>query len=540
MNQSNAAGVSLASMWVGFIAFAVAALLGLYQVVERMDLFAGLQSPELYFGSVSTHGVLMAFVLTTFLVMGYGYYTATTSLKQDLWNKPLAWFGFWLAVVGVLLAAGPLLTGNASVLYTFYPPLMAHPAFYLGATLLVVGSWVWCLEMVMMLAAWKKANPGETVPLAMYGTTANAILWFITSLGVASEVLFQLLPWSLGIIDTVDVGLSRTLFSCTLHAIVFFWLFAAYISLDTLVPRAAGGRLFSDQMGRFAFIMLLVFSVPIGFHHLYLDPFQAGGWKFLHMTGTFMVAVPTLITGFTVIASLEIAGRLRGGKGLFGWIGALPWGNPMVLATILAMLMLTFGGFGGMINASYSMNTMVHNTQWVTGHFHLIFGGTTVIMYFAIAYYLWPKMTGRQLYSNALAVKQLWLWFVGMLVLTLPWHQLGIAGQPRRISSTPYDEAFVNAWLTSEGIMIVGGAILVISALMLVFNLYRTHGNAQAETNLTVEYAEPLHSIQRMPHLMNSFGFWVLLIVVYMMASYGYPIAQFFLMDTYGTVPWSI
>ena len=98
----------------------------------------------------------------------------------------------------------------------------------------------------------------------------------------------------------------------------------------------------------------------------------------------------------------------------------------------------------------------------------------------------------------------------------------------------------MNAWLTSEGIMIVGGAILVLSALMLVYNLYRTHGNAQAETNLTVEYAEPLHSIQRMPHLMNSFGFWVLLIVVYMVASYGYPIAQFFLMDTYGTVPWSI
>ncbi len=333
MSRSNAAGISLASMWVGFTAFAVAALLGVYQVIERIDLIPALQSPELYFGSVSTHGVLMAFVLTTFLVMGYGYYTATTSLDQALWNKPLAWFGFWLAVIGVLLAAGPLLTGNASVLYTFYPPLQAHPAFYLGATLLVVGSWVWCLEMVMMMTIWKKAHPGETVPLAMYGTTANAILWFITSLGVAAEVLFQLLPWSLGIIETVDVGLARTLFSWTLHAIVYFWLFPAYIALYTLLPSAAGGRLFSDQMGRLAFIMLLVFSVPIGFHHLYMDPFQAAGWKFLHMMGTFMVAVPTLITGFTIIASLEIAGKLRGGKGLFGWIGALPWGNPMVLAS---------------------------------------------------------------------------------------------------------------------------------------------------------------------------------------------------------------
>ncbi|MGB5282264.1 MAG: cbb3-type cytochrome c oxidase subunit I, partial [Arenicellales bacterium] len=307
-----------------------------------------------------------------------------------------------------------------------------------------------------------------------------------------------------------------------------------------LVPAAAGGRVFSDQMGRVAFILLLLFSVPIGFHHLYMDPFQAAGWKFLHMTGTFMVSVPTLLTGFTVIASLEVAGRLRGGKGLFGWIGALPWKNPIVLAALLALLMLTFGGFGGMINASYSMNAMVHNTQWVTGHFHLIFAGTTVIMYFGTAYYLWPKMTGKALYSNGLAVSQLWFWFIGMLILTLPWHQLGLAGQPRRISSTPYDESLVQSWIASELAMIAGGVILLVSALMLVYNLFRTHGNSQAETNLEVEYAVSLHSTARMPKLMNSFGFWVALIVIYMVASYGYPILQFFLMETFGTVPWSI
>jgi len=540
MKSSNSAGLSLANMWVAFVFFLVAALLGLYQVIERIDLIPGLKSPDLYFASVSTHGVLMGFVLTTFFIVGFGYYTATTSLKQEVWSKSLGWFGFFLSLSGVLLAATQLLTGNASVLYTFYPPLVAHPVFYIGATLLIVGSWVWCLQMVVMMAKWKKANPGETVPLAMFGTAANAILWFITSLGVASEVLFQLIPWSLGLTDTVDVGLARTLFSWTLHAIVYFWLIPAYLAFYTLVPKAAGGFLFSDHMARVAFVMLLVFSVPIGFHHLYMDPFQAAGWKLLHMTGTFMVAVPTLITGFTVFASLEVAGRLRGGKGLFGWIGALPWNNSMVLATGLAMLMLTFGGFGGMINASYAMNTMVHNTQWVTGHFHLIFAGTTVIMYFAIAYYLWPKITGKRLHSNSMALKQLWLWFIGMLVLTLPWHVIGLQGQPRRISSTPYDEHFVQSWLSGEMSMIAGGVILFISAVMLVYNLAKTHGNAQAETNLEVEYAESLHSNARMPHLLNSFGFWTALIVVYLIASYGYPILQFFLLETFGTVPWSI
>ena len=540
MSYSKSTGLSLAHMWVAFTFFAVAALLGLYQTIERIDLIPGLKSPELYFASVSTHGVLMGFVLTTFFAVGFGYYTATTSLKQDIWNKPLAWFGFWLSLSGVVMAAVPLLTGNASVLYTFYPPLMAHPTFYIGATLLVVGSWVWCLQMVMMMSIWKKANPGETVPLAMFGTVANAILWFITSLGVASEVLFQLIPWSLGIIETVDVGLARTLFSWTLHAIVYFWLIPAYIVFYTLVPKAAGGYIFSDPMARVAFIMLLVFSVPIGLHHLYMDPFQAAGWKFLHMTGTFMVAVPTLITGFTVIASLEVAGRLRGGKGLLGWIAALPWDKPLVLGAGLAMLMLTFGGFGGMVNASYSMNALVHNTQWITGHFHLIFAGTTVIMYFAVAYYLWPKLTGKALYSTKLAVTQLWLWFIGMLVLTLPWHQLGMAGQPRRISSTPYDEELVQAWLPAEFAMIAGGVILFSSAMLLVFVLFKTHGNNSPVENAEVEYAESLHSTQRMPALMNGFGFWTALVAVYMIASYGYPILQFFLMDTYGTVPWSI
>ena len=89
MNNDKAAGLALANMWVGFIAFLAAAIMGLYQVAERSGLFPAIESPMLYFTSVSTHGVLMGFVLTTFVVVGFGYYTATTSLKQALWSKPL-------------------------------------------------------------------------------------------------------------------------------------------------------------------------------------------------------------------------------------------------------------------------------------------------------------------------------------------------------------------------------------------------------------------------------------------------------------------
>jgi len=283
----------------------------------------------------------------------------------------------------------------------------------------------------------------------------------------------------------------------------------------------------------------VVFSLPIGFHHLYMDPEQAHGWKILHAIGTFVVTLPTFITGFTVIASLEIAGRLRGGKGLFGWIAALPWNNPMVLAIILGLLMLIFGGFGGLVNASYAMNAMVHNTAWISGHFHLIFGGTTVIMYFGIAYIFWPTLTGKPLYCNSLAIAQLWSWFVGMIIMTTPWHILGLLGQPRRIDSVHYNNLLTLSWEPYEVTMIFGGLVLIASAGMLIYNLYKTHCSNEVFTG-EVEYAEPIHPVKDLPAYLNGFGLWNVIIALFMLIAFGYPILQFFMMETFGSGRWGV
>ena len=528
----------LAHFWLAFGAFGLACVMGLYQVIERSGLIPGLQSPQVYFASVSTHGVLMGFVLTTFVIMGFGYLIAVSSLKTPLWNPKLAWIGLDICVLGVLMAAVPLLLGKASVLYTFYPPVQANAFFYLGATLLVVGSWFWAFIMVKMFLDWKKAHPGETVPLPMFANTANAVLWLWTSAGVALEAVFQLLPWAFGWVDTIDVGLARTLFSWTLHPIVYFWLIPAYIALYSFVPQAAGGTLFSQDLGRVAFVLLLVIGLPIGFHHLYMDPQHGHGFKLSHGILTFVVALPTLLTAFTVCASMEKAGRKAGGTGLFGWIGALPWRDPTVLAAILAFGMLLAGGFGGMVNASFAMNAMVHNTAWVPGHFHLIFGGTTVIMYFAIAYYVWPALTCRALYSKSLALTQLWTWFIGMTILSTPWHILGLLGQPRRISSVAYNSVLTLAWDPYELAMIVGGAILVGSAGLFLYVLYKSQTEGVEEKAAEIRYAAYDEPDTRVPALLNSFGVWNVAILVLMLANFGYPIAQFFFSKTFGSVGW--
>jgi cytochrome c oxidase subunit 1 len=394
--------------------------------------------------------------------------------------------------------------------------------------------------MIAAMIQWKRANPGQPVPLAQFGTVANAIMWLWTTIGVAVEVLFLVLPAAFGWTDTVDVGLARTLFSWTLHAIVYFWLFPAYIAFYTLSPQAAGGRLYSDMMGRISFALLLIYSVPVGIHHLFMDPEQSVGFKYLQSFLTALVTIPTLLTIFTISASFEIAGRLRGGTGRLGWLRAIPWDRPLVLATGLAFVMLWFGGGGGLINMSYGMNALIHNTSWVTAHFHLIFGGTTVIMYFAIAYEIWPRLTGRVAPSLVWQRRQLWLWFIGMLVTTLPWHWLGLNGQWRRVAHFDYSDPLLAWWGPWVVVSFLGGLMLLASAYLFVWNLAGFHAAVPASDRSAAPgpqlYSRNLFPTVHLPAVLNGFRTWNLVLLVLMLLAYGWPVAQFLVTPSPGAV----
>src|SRR5262249_61604438 len=84
----------------------------------------------------------------------------------------------------------------------------------------------------------------------------------------------------------------------------------AYLAFYAMVPRAAGGRLYSDTLGRLTFILFLVYSLAGGMHHLLMDPEHGNGWKFIQVLLTAFVSVPTLLTIFTITASLENRGAI--------------------------------------------------------------------------------------------------------------------------------------------------------------------------------------------------------------------------------------
>jgi cytochrome c oxidase subunit I len=527
---------SLAGTHIGVAvaAFGVASLMGVTQALSLADVHFPGRSESVYYISVTAHGVLMALVFTTFFIMGLGYLLAQENLGR-ISGKGWAWFAFWFAAVGSVAAAETILRGQSTVLYTFYPPLQAHPLFYIGATMLVIGSWIWGAVIIASYRSWGGENPGKPIPLPIHGMLATIIVWYLATTGLAIEVLFMLIPWSLHWVKTIDPVLARTFFWWFGHPLVYFWLLPAYVLWYTVLPKVAGGKLFSDTLGRLVFVMFVLLSTPVGFHHQFTDPGISAGWKLTHSVLTFSVMYPSLVTAFTIVASLEIAGRMKGAKGLFNWIGKLPWAEPFFAACALAMIAFIFGGFGGAINAAYAMNSMVHNTAWIMGHFHVTLGTTVALTFMGATYWMLPRLTGRELRLKALAIAQPYLWFGGMVLFSTAYHIAGLRGLPRRVFSASLTGDF-RQWHGLSVIAAAGAVVLFTSALCFVLVSAATWISGAKITAPAFEFATPLRPA--VAGIWDRFGLWTSIAVVIVLAAYAYPIIHLLMHPRFGSPPY--
>jgi cytochrome c oxidase subunit I len=292
------------------------------------------------------------------------------------------------------------------------------------------------------------------------------------------------------------------------------------VSWYTFVPRQAGGKLFSDPLARTSFLLFLVLSTPLGLHHQYTDPGIHQGWKFVHALLTFAVFFPSLLTFFNVTASLESGARARGGRGWVAWFGKLPWGDPSLAAQVLAMLIFAFGGVGGLINASFSMNLVVHNTAYIPGHLHLTVGTAVTLSYMGITYWLVPYLAGRPLWSPRLALAQAWLWFGGMVIFSSTLHELGLQGMPRRtmIGQASYLQT---EWKTLLPLVGVGGAVLFLSALLYFMNIVLTVTISRGPAPAALGFADAMSGPEDAPAFLDRWRPWLALAVALIVVAYG-------------------
>jgi cytochrome c oxidase subunit 1 len=505
-------------------ALSIGSIFGPLQAIEHMgwNLYPALQAIGIqsYYQGLTLHGVLNALVWTTFFITGFLMYVMVKTLNFPLSKPGLSWAGFFIMVLGLVMAAVPLLLNQANVLYTMYPPLQGPWYYYLGLTLFVVGSWVCGWSMFITYFAWRKQNKDMTTPFMAFGAMITMVLWQICTLGIASEILVLILPWTFGLIG-MDAQLARTLFWFTGHPLVYFWLLPAYVSWYGMMPKQSGGKLFSEPLARLAFWLFLLLSTPLGFHHQYMDPGVPAAWKFLHAVLTYAVFFPSMLTAFNVIASMEYGGRKRGGKGLFGWLLTLPWNEPSFTTQALAMMVFALGGVGGLINASYNINLVVHNTAWVPGHLHLTVGTGVTLTFMGILYWFVPHLTGNALWNKKFALVQAWLWFVGMLIFSRGMHWIGLLGAPRRtMLGVALGNYGTGEWRVPSLMTGIGGLILLVSVYMFVVEVAMTAWASKEKVEVEMPIAEPMHA-ETIPGWLTNWQPWLIGTIVLILVAYG-------------------
>ena len=518
--------LAIAHFYVAFSALLLGGLAGLLQVLVRsgkVTLPLGIN----YYQVLTVHGVLLGLVLTTFFIIGF-LFASMSRTSGTLSNgvRKTGWIGFWVMTIGTALTATFILLGEASVLYTFYAPLKAHPGFYIGLTLVVVGSWISGFAMFAHYAKWKKSNPKQVGPLLSFMAIITMVLWLISTLGVAATALFQYIPWSLGFVDRIDVLLSRTLFWYFGHPLVYFWLLPAYMAWYVIIPKILDTPIFSDSLARMSFILFLFFSIPVGLHHQLLEPGVDPSWKYVQVVLTFMVIIPSLMTAFSMFATFERYGRKKGATGLFGWFRVLPWNDARFLAPMIGMLFFIPAGAGGIVNASNQLNQVVHNTIWVTGHFHLTLATSVVLTFFGIAYWLIPHITGRVFTRelNSLAIIQTITWSIGMFFMSSSMHLEGLQGAPRRSAfSTYFNSPVSHDWISYQIAQAVGGSILfigIILEIIIIINLLFLA--PKGETEFPV--GESSNEVEKTPLYFENWKLWIAITVLLIVFAYSVPL----------------
>jgi cytochrome c oxidase subunit 1 len=119
----------------------------------------------------------------------------------------------------------------------------------------------------------------------------------------------------------------------------------------------------------------------------------------------------------------------------------------------------------------------------------------------------------------------LWLWFVGMIVTTFPWHYVGILGMPRRMASYDYTNPAIAPEALSVSISVFGGLLLLVSAGLFFTVLIRGHRAAQTNPG-GYRFSLAVHEPVRVPVALNGFALWLTLMIALTVINYGYPIAQ--------------
>jgi cytochrome c oxidase subunit I len=440
--------------------------------------------PEMFYQLLTMHGVNMLIFWMISFEMAVLYFCSSTLLRCRLATPRIAWLGFALMIIGIIVNNLAVLNGDASVMMTSYVPMPANPNFYLGLILFAVGALLGCFVFLGTLVIAKEEKTYEgSIPLVTFGALTACIIAVFT-IASGAIILIPTYLWSIGFINHIDAAMYRLIWWALGHSSQQINVAAHIAVWYAIAAIVFGARPLSEKVSRTAFFLYIAFLQLASAHHLLVDPGLSSEWKIFNTSYAMYLAVlASMVHGLTVPGSIEVAQRAKGyTNGLFQWLRKAPWGNPIFSGMFISLVGFGFiGGISGVVMGTEQINIIIHNTIYVPGHFHatVVIGSTLAFM--ALTYFLIPVLFRRQIMFAGLAKWQPYLFGIGMSVFALALMGAGTLGVERR----HWDMAFTNSALafdypasafTLMGIAgisgvaaILGGAIYILVTVFSVF-----------------------------------------------------------------------
>lgn len=405
----------------------------------------GRLDPNFYLALVTMHGTIMVFfVLTAGLSGTFSNYLiplqiGARDMASGFINMLSYWFFFASCVIMIISLFIP--TGPAAGGWTIYPPLSALPQASPGSGM---GMTLWLVAMALFIASSLMGGINyitTVLNLRTQGMSLNKMpltIWafFLTAIiGVLSfPVLFsaalllifdRLLGTSFFLSDIFIAGellhyqggspiLFQHLFWFLGHPEVYIVLLPALGITSEIISVNSRKPIFGYQFMIGSMIAIGFLSFIVWAHHMFvtgMNPFLGT----VFMIFTLVIAVPSAIKAFNYIATL--------------WRGNIQFHTATLFAIGLVSFFIT-GGITGIYLGNAALDIPLHDTYFVTAHFHIVMGSASAFGFFAGVYHWFPKMFGRMM-NKRLGYIHFWMTFTSLYLVFFPMHFMGLGGVAR-------------------------------------------------------------------------------------------------------------